>query len=97
MIILLILVYKSSSVVIMVDLGNYVEVLNIFKSDFSFILDGLSLGILIPVIVVGCLVQLYSVYYMESDPSKIRFFFYLNLFSFFMILLVLADNLLVIF
>ena len=59
--------------------------------------DALSGALLIVVTTVGALVHLYSVGYMSHDPGYWRFFAYLNLFMFSMLLLVLADNLLVVF
>ena len=41
---------------------------------------------------VGLLIHVYAIGYMEGDPRYGRFFAYLNLFVFFMLLLVLADN-----
>ena len=46
---------------------------------------------------IGMLVHVYSVGYMGHDPGYWRFFAYLNLFMFSMLLLVLADNFLVVF
>lgn len=48
---------------------------------------------LIPVIYVSVLVQIYSMGYMSADPHLPRFFSYLSLFSFFMLLLVTGENL----
>lgn len=59
--------------------------------------DGLTGALLLVVTSVGALVHLYSVGYMSHDGSYWRFFAYLNLFMFSMLLLVLADNLLVVF
>jgi len=52
---------------------------------------------LIPVLIVSFLVHLYSIGYMETDPHNQRFFSYLNLFTFMMIILVTSNNLLVMF
>jgi NADH-quinone oxidoreductase subunit L len=59
--------------------------------------DALTGALLLVVTTVGALVHLYSVGYMSHDDSYWRFFAYLNLFMFSMLLLVLADNLLVVF
>ena len=59
--------------------------------------DALSGALLVVVTTVGALVHLYSVGYMSHDPGYWRFFAYLNLFMFSMLLLVLTDNLLVVF
>src|ERR1700729_1690056 len=68
-----------------------------FAVDFAFYLDQLSLIMLLVVTGVGFLLHIYSVGYMWDDPSYYRFFSYLNLFMFFMLTLVLADNYLVMF
>lgn len=62
---------------------------------FSF--DSLSVVMLIPILLVSTFVQIYTVDYMKEDPHNQRFFSYLTLFSFFMILLVTADNYLLMF
>jgi NADH-quinone oxidoreductase subunit L len=68
-----------------------------FSADFAFYLDQLSLVMLLVVSGVGFLIHIYSVGYMWDDPSFYRFFTYLNLFMFFMLTLILADNYLVMF
>jgi len=68
-----------------------------FAVDFAFYLDPLSLVMLLVVTGVGLLIHIYSVGYMWDDPSYYRFFAYLNLFMFFMLTLVLANNYLLMF
>src|SRR5713101_1871987 len=68
-----------------------------FTVDFSLYLDQLSLVMLLVVTGVGFLIHIYSVAYMWDDPGYYRFFSYLNLFMFFMLTLVLADNYLLMF
>jgi NADH-quinone oxidoreductase subunit L len=68
-----------------------------FTADFAFYLDQLSLVMLLVVTGVGFLIHIYSVGYMWDDPSYYRFFAYLNLFMFFMLTLVLANNYLLMF
>jgi NADH-quinone oxidoreductase subunit L len=68
-----------------------------FSADFALYLDQLSLVMLLVVTGVGFLIHIYSVGYMWDDPSYYRFFSYLNLFMFFMLTLVLADNYLLMF
>ena len=65
--------------------------------DFSFVLDQLSLVMLLVVTGVGFLIHIYSVGYMHDDRGYARYFAYLNLFLFFMTLLVLAGNALLMF
>ena len=68
-----------------------------FHASFSFQLDQLSLVMLCVVTGVGFLIHLYSVGYMSDDPGYWRFFAYMNLFLFFMLTLVLAENFLLMF
>ena len=68
-----------------------------FTADFAFYLDQLSLVMLLVVTGVGFLIHIYSVGYMRDDPGYYRFFSYLNLFMFFMLTLVLANNYLLMF
>ena len=68
-----------------------------FSADFAFYLDQLSLVMLLVVTGVGFLIHIYSVGYMWDDSSYYRFFSYLNLFMFFMLTLVLANNYLLMF
>jgi len=68
-----------------------------FSADFALYLDQLSLVMLLVVTGVGFLIHIYSVGYMWDDPSYYRFFCYLNLFMFFMLTLVLANNYLLMF
>jgi NADH-quinone oxidoreductase subunit L len=66
-------------------------------ADFSFVLDQLSLVMLLIITGVGFLIHIYSVGYMHDDKGYARYFSYLNLFLFFMTTLVLAGNALVMF
>jgi NADH-quinone oxidoreductase subunit L len=68
-----------------------------FQVDFAFYLDQLSFVMLMVVTGVGFLIHIYSVGYMWEDEGFYRFFTYLNLFMFFMLTLVLANNYLVMF
>ncbi|HXU85263.1 MAG TPA: NADH-quinone oxidoreductase subunit L [Verrucomicrobiae bacterium] len=68
-----------------------------FHVDVGFFVDNLTACLLIVVLTIGLLVHIYSIGYMAHDPSPWRFFAYLNLFMVSMLLLVLADNFLVVF
>lgn len=70
------------------------ESLNVF---WGFHFDSLTVSMLIPVLIVSTLVHLYSVGYMSHDPHNQRFFSYLSLFTFMMIILVTANNFLLMF
>src|SRR5271170_4478150 len=63
-----------------------------FAADFTLYLDQLSLIMLLVVTGVGFLIHIYSVGYIWEDPSYYRFFAYLNLFMFFMLMLILSNN-----
>ncbi|MFE7269298.1 NADH-quinone oxidoreductase subunit L [Streptomyces sp. NPDC057623] len=63
-----------------------------FQADIAFRLDQLSMTFVLLITGVGSLIHLYSVGYMEHDERRRRFFGYLNLFLAAMLLLVLADN-----
>jgi len=68
-----------------------------FQVNLSFHVDALTACLLIVVTTIGMLVHIYSIGYMSHDAGYWRFFAYLNLFMFSMLLLVLADSFLVIF
>lgn len=68
-----------------------------FQIDFAFILDPLSLVMILIVTCIGFLIHLYATGYMKHDASYARFFAYMNLFVAAMLVLVLADNLLLLF
>jgi NADH-quinone oxidoreductase subunit L len=61
--------------------------------DWSLRVDALTAVMLVVVTTVSSLVHLYSWGYMEEDPSQPRFFAYLSLFTFAMLMLVTADSL----
>ncbi|MSY38086.1 MAG: NADH-quinone oxidoreductase subunit L [Actinobacteria bacterium] len=62
------------------------------KVDMAFQLDQLSMVFVLLITVVGTLIHSYSLGYMSHDPDKRKFFGYLNLFVAAMLLLVLANN-----
>jgi len=68
-----------------------------FKVNLSFQVDALSAVMLLIVTGIGFLIHIYSLGYMEHDEGMVRFFVYLNLFIFFMLVLVIGDNLLTLF
>ncbi len=63
------------------------------RVDWAFRIDTLTAVMLVVVNTVSSLVHLYSIGYMHEDPSRPRFFAYLSLFTFAMLMLVTADNL----
>jgi NADH-quinone oxidoreductase subunit L len=68
-----------------------------FQVSAGFYIDALTACLLIVVTTIGMLVHIYSIGYMSHDPGYWRFFAYLNLFMFSMLLLVTADSFLVLF
>ncbi len=68
-----------------------------FHVDLAFSVDPLSSMMILIVTFVGSLIHVYSIGYMHGDKSYWRFFCYLNLFMFAMLMLVLGDNLLLMF
>src|SRR6476620_8527015 len=68
-----------------------------FHVDIGFFVDNLTACLLIVVTTIGLLVHIYSIGYMSHDPGYWRFFAYLNLFMFSMLVLVLASSFLVVF
>jgi NADH-quinone oxidoreductase subunit L len=68
-----------------------------FQVKLSFQVDALTAAMLLVITGIGFLIHVYSLGYMGHDEGMARFFAYLNLFIFFMLLLVMGDNLLVLF
>lgn len=64
----------------------------LFEINWNFSVDALTYTMLIVVLTVSTLVHLYSTEYMSEDPHLPRFMSYLSLFTFFMLLLITADN-----
>lgn len=67
------------------------------KIPFEFLVDPLSSWFLLIITGIGFLIHIYSIGYMHDDDGFARFFTYLNLFVFFMLLLVLGNNYLIMF
>ncbi len=68
-----------------------------FSVDVGFLVDPLSVTMTLFITGVGALIHLYSIGYMHGDPKFSKFFLYLNLFAFSMLMLVLGDNMLLTF
>lgn len=64
---------------------------------WAFHFDSLTVSMLLPVLIVSSLVHIYSIGYMSHDPHVQRFFSYLSLFTFMMVILVTANNYLLMF
>jgi NADH-quinone oxidoreductase subunit L len=76
--------------------GEWLRVGN-FSVEYGFLLDHLSLVMMLVVTGVGFLIHIYATGYMAHEGGYYRFFSYLNLFMFFMLMLVLANNYLLMF
>lgn len=85
-----------NNVAVSIELFRWIdsESLNVL---WAFQFDSLTVSMLIPVLIVSCLVHIYSIGYMNHDPHNQRFFSYLSLFTFMMIILVTANNFLLMF
>ncbi|MCG8608479.1 NADH-quinone oxidoreductase subunit L, partial [bacterium] len=68
-----------------------------FSVDIGFLIDPLSLVMILVITGVGFLIHVYSIGYMHGDRGFARYFAFLNLFTFAMLLLVLGDNFLLLF
>jgi Proton-conducting membrane transporter/NADH-Ubiquinone oxidoreductase (complex I), chain 5 N-terminus/LAGLIDADG endonuclease len=79
-----------------IELFSWIN-LEYLKVSWSFYFDELTVGMLIPVLIVSLLVHLYSVGYMGEDPHQQRFFSYISLFTGLMLVLVTGNNFLVMF
>jgi proton-translocating NADH-quinone oxidoreductase chain L len=81
----------SSGAVLKLNIGSwfFVDTLNI---QWSFCFDSLTCIMLLVVTFISMLVHLYSIEYMAHDPHLPRFMSYLSLFTFFMLLLITANN-----
>ena len=75
-----------------ISLFSWID-LEICNISWGFLFDSLTVVMLIVVTCVSTLVHLYSIEYMSHDPHLSRFMSYLSLFTFFMLILVTADNL----
>jgi len=64
---------------------------------WGFLFDSLTVSMLLPVLIVSALVHIYSIGYMSEDPHNQRFFAYLSMFTFFMLMLVTGENYLLMF
>jgi len=72
-------------------LGTWIDC-GLFVVNWGFVFDSLTVTMLAVVNTISALVHIYSVFYMERDPHFTRFMAYLSLFTFFMLVLVSADN-----
>ena len=81
----------STGVTYKLTMGSWI-VVDSLHIDWSFCFDSLTSIMLIVVTFISTLVHLYSTEYMEFDPHLPRFMSYLSLFTFFMLILITANN-----
>jgi len=72
-------------------------VLGTLKMEIGFLIDGLSAMMMCVVTFVSLMVHIYTIGYMEEDPGYQRFFSYISLFTFSMLMLVMSNNFLQLF
>ena len=88
--------FMQNQQVIQLSLWTWMEVAG-FAPGISFYFDGLTLVMMSVITGVGFLIHLFSTEFMEKDPSYARYFAYLNMFVAAMLVLVMADNLLLLY
>jgi NADH-quinone oxidoreductase subunit L len=88
--------YHTLTLPLAENVGTWIRA-GAFHADFSFAVDRLTLVMLCVITGVGFLIHVYSVGYMAEEDGYWRFFAYMNLFLFFMLTLVLAENFLLMF
>ncbi len=86
----------SDNHAVTVHLFSWIHV-GYFNADFALLVDSLSIIFTLVITGVGFLIHVYSTGYMHDEKDYNRYFSYLNLFVFFMLLLVLGDNFLLMF
>ncbi len=85
-----------NQVPVTIDLFRWIDAESI-NVRWGFYFDSLTVSMLIPVLIVSSLVHVYSIGYMSHDPHNQRFFSYLSLFTFMMIILVTGNNFILMF
>lgn len=89
-------VQYSADKVFIVNLFDWINS-DTLKIPFEFLIDSLSSVFLLVITGIGFLIHIYSVAYMKEDEGFARYFSYLNLFVFFMLMLVMGNNYLILF
>ena len=79
-----------------INLVSWIES-EIMSVSWEFLYDQLTVSMFIPVLYISSLIHIYSIDYLSSDPHNQRFFSYLSLFTFFMLLLASGANYFVMF
>ena len=79
-----------------VNLTSWIES-EYMSISWEFLFDQLTVSMFIPVLYISSLIHIYSIDYLSSDPHNQRFFSYLSLFTFFMLILASGANYFVLF
>lgn len=79
-----------------IHLGSWVDS-EFMSVSWEFLFDQLTVSMFIPVLYISSLIHIFSIDYMSEDPHNQRFFSYLSLFTFFMLILVSGANYFVMF
>lgn len=82
--------------IIIIDFYN-LFIINDIKLNIGFLFDALTSIMLFVVIGISTFVHIFTAGYMSHDPFIVRFYTYLGLFTFFMVILITADNFLQLF
>jgi len=85
-----------NNIPVTINIARWVDVESLYVL-WNFKFDSLTVSMLLPVLIISSLVHIYSIGYMSHDPHNQRFFSYLSLFTFMMIILVTANNYLLMF
>lgn len=86
------LVKNSDCLNLTLDFGNFIDS-PYFYGGFEFTLDSVSIVMVVTITTISALVHFYSTAYMRADPHAVRFFVFLSIFTFFMLVLVMSSNL----
>ena len=81
---------------VIINLGNWIDS-EYLSIHWEFLFDQLTVSMIIPVIFISTIIHIFSIDYMSNDPHNQRFFSYLSLFTFFMLILVAGANFFVMF
>ena len=79
-----------------INLNSWIES-EFLSISWEFLFDQLTVSMFIPVLFISTLIHVYSVSYFDGDPHNQRFFSYLSLFTFFMLILASGANYFVLF
>ena len=87
---------QNNNLIYILDCGVWLE-FDSLRIKWEFIFDSTNILMILTVVLISTVVHLYSFDYMKEDPHFVRFISYLSLFTFFMLILLSANNFLVMF